>query len=1362
MHMRSHSRMYYYLRIVGLVCIVLSSSIHLIDDVNLFFIKLGNPRLRENIAMINREDVSYYSRTMESDVGHRGQPAVRENTRQVDGQHGYIGLDVRYENAPVNLTIKKGFFVDGSLVNLYKSDGKNIEIKSEQDNDSSVVIVYFDYRINVSGNFSIKVSFSENVTLFIKSYNASNTKFQIILNMTNITYLEKKFNIDNPYADHQKFCLCANASNDFYITIDYALYEPQYQDIVQMKYRFLSYQKLEYTLKINKIVRYTKVFLLNLSSYLSVVEVFPTNIIWNYSEKSVILKDDEDLRIRFIGHDYWTKTGFVNFSIELKCREEEIEPSEIRLMKKLRYFRFIADDESFYFAKKIVIRNPTKFDIYNVSLGIELNDSWFDMLKVGEDPFKVNFVDITHNESYNIHAFLNYWDGKTAIYSIKIPVIKAYEERIIEIRYGNSYLPTISQKEYVCKMGPVTAMENLSDKNMWHPIYGRVVGGYDNDFNESFLTILNGTLGKSFIYMKHNISGSLDIEFLVRTYSAYVIYDYYSMEFYPFYVDNDTYYVFKIRRISSNSLSLVLLFRNESFVDTIDSKTITVENPYGVKIEFLNNFSSGDAVLVITTDYDTFPFTYNISLDKYYSVSKEGWKIAFGASNISRTYVFFYFWSNRKIKKLWIRSNGEEKFFINGTVVNEYETDWELLNEKTLIVPSNVEVILRAYDIYNSSILEPVILNNISERGIAKISIDASILYLNNTGSISSEVEIWLNHSVKSIYVDAMELYRLVLAKKTYLLRFFDDKNRSYLSFIAVLSSNIHLLLGTWEKILGCINEKGNIGFVYSCIEDQDSEDVQDDIYYMAVNYSKIKSYFHSILNFFFGRIYQYWNTSRNNISDDFGRSISYILSDLNITEISNASLVNITYTGQNLRLLASDDKGELKIFLLNYTMDKVIDAMRRRLAGLYYLIELTQNIILSGQMGQVLIDKNDQKIILRFYVEGRRIDTVIDMRDGLLNINSTLLDISGTLISAFRLTLFASMLSNREILMIDESTRLSLTINMDEEEIDISLKDVIGAPSTIWLTFLSNSDYYAVKDNEGDILAVLNIEHNTIWGTNRTFDVEKIRFDVLFQKVFNGLILRTIEWKTHSNVSTIDWIQNNVVLRRLNIIDFYTGDKMQSLGLSESFYVRINGSIFSLNVFSSLRGILYIEVLDIWDTAIWSGSTRNETITIKLKLGALVILNDLDSDVVLNISPVDSIKWASWYICKKSIIGLFLIIDRRYNVAIIEAQNKSIIYRNEIEYNISGNINQRPLVVLFLSSDLVGSDNNIGEESFYKSQNSGGLKTLALWLFFTLSVIVVLGIATKKLVNRLKRSQVIPVEEIIEKMLEETDRENE
>lgn len=1390
--------MYQHIIAGGLICIILLANIFFLTSTLKNSLSYSaNPLIIENSEVARKKNRTFFNELWSNSM-YENPKQIHEVQESSESQEGYSYLRVSYEIAPRNLTIIKGFFVKGTPISMYRSDGKYVEIKSEQYNTSQVIDVLLEFDANVSGNLTVKMSFTNNVTVHILLYNYTDSSFQAIYNTTNATKVEDTITINGAGVNPPKFrvCVSLDSGDVFYMSVDYFLYKPKYENIVQMSYRFLSSSELEYCLEFYQIPCYTKIFMENLSEYLSIVDVFPTDVIWNYSERSVILKDGGLLRLRFKGYDYWSKTGNINLTVELECGGLEVKPSEIQLMRKLRYFRFVADNGSFYFAKRIVIKNPSQYDLYNVSVKLILNDSWFNMLQLGEDALRIRFYDITLNEvRYSIPAYLDYWDGKTAIYYIKLPVIYAFEEKTIEIRYGNPSFQASTQKCGIDKMGPITSMENLSNKYNWIVINGRVAGTYDDIYNESILAVQNGTEKKSLFHLRYNLSGSIRTSFLIKTYSIYLLDDNYSLEFYPFFVDNDTFYKLEIRNYSSGYIILSLFFRNGTYIETIDSKIIPVNNPYGMKIELINNFSVGEAMLKVIIDYDTTPREYYFYLDKYYDVSRKGWKIAYGSFNVGRYYIIFYSWIHKRIKKLWIQTPVDEDFFVNGTTIWEYETNWEILDSEYLVIPNNAEVLIRAYDIFNNTILNITDFDVLPESPIIQISLNASWLYLNNSKGAPKVVEIWLNGTVRRVNVGTGEVYRLILAKKTYYLRSLSAGNINF-ECVITLENDTSLLLRSWSNLADIVDKNENLNYIYQCVEDQNSPDIYDDIYFMAVNYSKIKEYISKTLEYSWGRIYKYWNSSYESINNDINTSVEIILKALNIQKTLDVYMVNIICAGELLKVMTYYSDGTQETFFLNSTMEDIINIMRENLTHLYKIIKFVVEVLDDNcSIHEISLDSHHRYVSIKFANGERIVDVQVDAFDQILNINSSFLDLISTLGSTLRLILLANTIANKYISILEKDDKLYFSLNLNNGEMGIHIHCSKYKPSYISIVFSLNAEYYTIQDEKGNILAVLNMEHNVLWGTNTTLDIGEIRFDILFQKIFNGLILRTIDRNTDAQTSAISWIQNNIITRKIKIIDFYTGDDIQSTELAENILVKVNGSSFYNDEFKTLAGALFIEIYDIWDTLIWSGEIRNSTITIELKFGALVVLNDLDLDVILNVSPKCSEKWISWHIDSRSILSILLSVGRKYDIVLYTTPNMSTIYECEVDYNISENTSKRPLVIFFLSnnsdaneeqqevesdvSNNVNNTNNSNSNSDGSGNNTssntdagGGLGATeqgilsginsflgsVKWHLILALLFILVCVVAKRIIGRFKQRRVIPVEKILEKVLENSE----
>ena len=1252
-------------------------------------------------ATLNNEIDTY--RTMKnigaSIINHRSQ------CFQSGGQVDYTGASVhkdrntmvlsKMEILPWSINISVGHSLKGTKLSLFRNDGKGILILSELKNNSHLVVIDTNYNLSFLVNVSLYLTVSKNVTVEIYSFNQSTNSYMLLYNVV-ADMINKTFHI-NSTASSFPMRIRLEGNTTFNVSIYHMFYMPCGEFYFPLYRSIDDDGEICYYLELSSVNDYTKIYLLNLS-YLVALKYSSKDIGWNYSERSIIVIDGGDIEIVLKGYDYWNVDKFVSITPIPKIDNINLSITDIDILYRETRTQYRLNDSDYWFSRRIVVHNPNTYFLKDVPVKIELNDSWFNMLALREYANNIRFFINRSGGLQELDCWLEYWDGVKAIYYVKIPELGPYEEKQIIIIYGNPEAPSVGFNENASKMGTIYSMANLAKKNRWQYENGDILINY-YDYSNTTSIYLTSYTSWGNISLRDNITGRFRLKLIIESQILWITDPQFSLYFYPIYIDDAHYYKVVEFNNSQGEVYLYVLARNGSNLMIIDAYYIdNFQKPRLFICEYVNHLS-GWIKLILTT-FDT---TYELNFDDIYGYTKQAWRIGWGFNNMERCHAEIYEWALSPGLRPKITRFGYEELVNLTVIATNYTTDWYKLETSTLSVSLFSNISFIAHDVFGNEVLNETIY--VLREGPYYLEMNASIINI-----ITEEnQEVIIVDGSK--YVSLSTAEKIVLAKKTYVLIVKEKMNTELEMALMLRKSTYNISLqGLMDSIDSFEND---IVFLYQNLSTIDNVD-QADIHVAYYNFSSYPKLLSSIIGIYSDCLGS-WEDKRQEIANEL-MDLESIITALNLSYNGNPELIVFKCQGNITEITIVEGSLETTYFISGSFNNISKQLMNEDISILNTTLMLYE-LLSCEQVDRVKLDKNDRSVVMDsgdnkiiFFPDTGEITS--NYRSPYTSYMMRFLSDSANMINA--------MYSIPKAPLMMTYTQLNITMYSPYHYICVDSEGNLS-----WLMEIDTYNYIVSGHiYQYDKSFTYNVMRNVLYiGDIGTVDMQYKKSISIMNPSFNGaknIVSEDIDIK--------EWVESNIVIREIRVLDYYTMEFAEN----EFVDVYVNGSEIGIEVkIVTIRGNLHLLAMDIWKHILFDQYTDNISITIKLRLGELIIINKLDRNVSVNITSMETSETRIWVIGSTLGLKIDLPLERQFKIS-ISTWEKTIIEQT-IVLNVTKDKPQKIIILEEKTPATEPSNEQYVELTITETIESWRRKAEILYLAITMAIIaIVLGLIFK------------------------------
>ena len=1270
----------------------------------------------------------------------------------------YVNIKTRFEYVPQQVIFLYGNLVYGDLVSLHRGDGKSIVIYADTTTNEKRIEMIFVFPHQIDGIVFLRADASKNISGKIYVYDYNLGGFVEKLSWTSIRVIN--VSIDARYTDRVKLLATGALEEDYNLSI-YYLVELEPDIDIDIPYRYVSEHELEYILSINSAPAYTKIYMVNLSEFWWIKRIDPWNTVWNFTEQSITIPNTNNVSIVFGGYDYWLRMNPINVSLKFRCADRYITADDIRVIYKVWRINYTISNTNYTFQHAVLVENPNTYDLYNVSVRIEINDSWFNMLALAWNIMGVKFLENESGNLTEVPAYLDFWDGRIAQFYIKMDKILSRERKVLIILYGGSENISSSFDPRAKVMGPISSISDLADGRNW----------IEYADNVEYILLANNTVditmeeynGNPMLWFKHIVSGVYEtrMRFTVRSSSSIILNDFrwgmalvskdYSTR-YQIIVENDTQlnlFCFIIRASDSSEYIRQKYFEPPSappYYFEVDIKINEIAGFIEIYAEFLN------VSLKLETCYANF--------EDILDISKIGWRIEYFAYGITKLSVDIYNWSQRIGMGCRIVDWGDEKFRANITETYVSGSDWWELSEETIIIPESSKILFVITDVLGNTISSGTIeRSNISYEPligpVIYLNVSASILVLKNSASRKSCLEIWHQENALQLEIYPYSRREIVLAHTYfYIWGQYDSDSHLWKILIYLSGGTVVLDVGSIWSLIESVDsfDGGEVIFVSVPLYTSQGASAEG-MYSFVVRYGYILEYITTTLNSMLTNLSGLWDTYVGELMDD-DLDIPHMLEVLNITLDGKPRVVQIQSDGNKTKVIVGLESGATEEYIIPDGILEIFKVLlNENVSSMVFLDKHAKNLIRTTDIIDICVNASDQSIHMRAFFGSEILSLYIDIAKSMIEIfaesASPLIGfISNVIQSPLLFLLFANRRVSRYLPRV-EGASTHLTIYMLYKYIYIYMSST-NAYQVDCLYDLANYRCVIVDEISGTRVDV-DLKRKFVSYGNNIFDVNDTYCSILVDTIRGGLKL--IIASTRFMVPFKAWIEENIVYRQVIIRNYYTNETISGYYTFLNLY--INGSSeASGEEIITLSGTVNVSVISMWGDKLYENWTANETIIVYIRVSVLLIVNELNTSICVLILSSNG-ENITVDVGPDSIYSVLLSLNTSYNIRIF-VEDKEILNRT---LSLDEKGSEQPLYAIIVSDELLDENNARSTSGHEKGTNNtspnfdpGGVIKRYYWI----PLIVVGIILVLKIVRKLRRRKIIEIEEIIRNIADE------
>ncbi len=1316
-----------------------------------------NYRIAKNVG--NKENLSVYPK--KESIGNNG-TNLEDDTPL--NSTGIIYVAYTQELIPVDIKYLAGNYISGSYTFLHRGDGKYIVLRSDDVTGSN------DFRIDIIATFNItsvendemvlylKINATSNVSSTIYIYNQSAEEYQILYEINYTSDIILKANVsDNNHDGNVTVRIHLQSGQSFTAKMWHlSLFTNKVRNF-KLEYTFISQKILEYRMRIAGFLRYTKLYMLNLSEWLAIKYIDPpSSIIFNYTERSILLVACGIVEIVFRGYDYWEREGIMNVSMEFYCGNHSIDINKIRPYYRLTYLTYnISNYTGYGFSRVIRVKNPTNLDLYYVPIKIVLNDSWFNMLALRRDASNIVFYIKEDETLERLKSILAYWDGVNAIYYVKLDSLKAGEEKDIVIYYGNLNAPTPLQYPEAMKMGKVENMSMLARGSMWDISGGYIDEIYYNDEeNSSEMEVISE--GYTSIRYDYVLSGVFELSVSLASPKGYVAPNF-SFRVKFLYEYSDRYYCLEYtNNTASGHPEIILYWVNGTHTEIIDRCAASnVAEAFYVQVSLRINTVIDYIDISATAPYNRLEvYGYEDVLD----ISHGAWYLVFEVEGVDWLDLKILKWSQRVGCSNWLSyywPETLEDFVLEETYV---ETDWSYLNKSTLAVKNNAIMALKVYDPMGNILFDSNISVNVTGSNVVRVKLNGSILRFVNEVSRPHRIDLWADLNYCVVHLGSFESDYIVIKRGLYILYDTDEISgiqKGYVIFVrdyeVIISvDNMWGLLKTWENT-------DSISIAYTLLDFLNGE-TRCPLYGILINYSVAASYVNDIIDFLNATVFNQW-LSMKALSESELENLTLILSALNIS-LEDVDVLTLSSDGTSCVVEARDDNNQTHIYQYDRSLMEMIDILiSKNIVSMALSANIAKFIALFAPITMVRFDGQNYSVLIRMQCGSSEIMLNMDFDDDTIHIEYTSLNTTNSYLRELvSLLLVSSVIANRssvifgfrgaeskgiEFDMKYKHIKVSFVRSQRNLYMDMNLIDrrVLISFCDSWNAEIDFSDLIVLS--QGDIINISNS-----------------RLDCLVDPHFGGVKYRLCSNNSLSNF--IEWILDNIAYRRLRLYDYYTNNPME---LTDGILtIMVNDTVIHDYEFVTLKGPIRLVILDRWNITLANTTTSDINIDVIVKLGSIIIMNCLNVCTFVSLKPEESNIPMNYTLGPNQSMADLLAVGKSYNL-LIEDYYGNIFFNDTIF--LQANTSYRPLIVVIISTITIIQGSEINQSS--ESNESNGVEIsvspniprsrgIDYRIVIIILLAVLITVAIKIMLRKIRKRKVVEIEKLIEKIISDEE----
>ena len=1268
----------------------------------------------------------------------------------------YINIQAKYDIIPQDIEILKGNLHYGDRKYLHRSDGKSIIIASDTINSHKhIVELLMYYNItntsNIPHSYYMSVVSDNYINISIYEQNPSSYDFVLMNHSDNVS--ELIVNTTIPYINTRtvviKIVMMSNVS--FNVEIKAALLEAN-SVYMTIQYKFISKKQIEYYVHFWGLPESIKIYFINISYLWELKYVIPVGAIeWNYSDKSVVIRKETNITIVFEGYDYWLRDTNISVKLDIDCGGEKVGVDQLRVFYKIKSVEYNTINSTDYFFKRVIIvENPNTYDLIDVPVKIELNETNFNMLSLNADMTNIAFFDEAENGLERLSAYLYYTDGKRAIYYTKLKCLRAGEKRKIIVLYGNPYSPKIARNSTEPKMGIITKMSDLANENVWECSSGHISYiYYYPSINETELYVATQNR-YGMVVFKGNISGVYRLNLTIEFQNQWLLNYNYSIGIKFLYIDEDTYYCIAIsNKTGYQSPHLEYFYVNNSNRIELDSVDLQdAVNVYKLHIDITINYPANYISVIARIDgIGDIPLgPYEDVLD----ISKHFWTMCLFGWGVSLFGVSIYFWGQSEGRPPVAIPLGEE-FLGENIIISEVvgETEWMKLDRESMAINSGSVIVVRIFDVMGNLVLNDSELV-FDENYTFSITLKASLIHMVNEVSHPHLLEIWHGFKKIEMLINPRGVKSVVLGYGLYLMvDIFVNMKESRWVVLNISQPVVDIPINDdWYVMNSGVNK--SIASIYLPITWLSYGSNDEMIYFESINYELESKHLIHILDAIFGGLYGLWENESTRMEEEISY-IEDILGSIYIFE-NNVSRAIFRSNGNITDVEVLNSSGDVATYTVNKTLTDVINEISNY-SIVEYCCKNLSRLLGHTSPTYLILDENSGMVELGLMDQtGSNVTVIFYIRDAQAEICSSSGYIYSNLMRATFSLMFLNTVYMNGSLFSEEILEKAMRLDLDLKFNHISI--YVGNDSEISIHIdLDNmiSTYVSAKYGSELRLDLLNL---ILIKNTEIIDLNGVKLECLFQPLFEALKVRLSNETAYDG--TVEWIESQIIRRSIILLDYYSQTELDKPMLT----VYLNDTIvMSSDDIYTLKGGLRLDIYDKWHVKVFNGTYYQSEINVMIKIGGLIIVNERDSLINVEIASIESKCMANYTIQPSGLISEMLSVGHPYKI-IIRNSSSDIIFDEEV--TLPSNTSFRPLIVIILRESGIIQQEQTQEQT--TSQNvsftnkpqylESNIKIVVPTILIATVSIIIIG----RLVRKYKKRKIVEMEKLIEKIVAEED----
>ena len=1135
-----------------------------------------------------------------------------------------------YEIAPSNIEIMDGFLCWGEAADLLRNDGAGIFLRSVL-KDIYILDAVFVFDVGGCGTLSMSLTATANITLKVYWYNETSSSFDVVVSFTNIDSLNRNITVCGG-SENLTIRILATSSEVFNMTLGALCFYPA-PLVVPISISFLTRHRLLYRLVFQSLPSCLKIYLKNMT-YLVSLNYTSRPIVYNYSENSIRVCGGGELILVFMGYDYWRYDQNVSIEIVPECAGVIVDADDINITYRYQRLSYAPQNTSdYYFERTITLCNPSGFDLYNISIPIVLNDSWFNMIPLARN-LTLKVVDSKTGKS--LPMYVSRWDGRSAVVCIKMEHFAAGERRNITLLYGNPNLPPPTNDDFAAKQGPILKMSDLASRGFWYTENGSIFSTYYAASNNSVVGI-NAFSNNGTLLFRCNLSGYLNIFYIEESASSDVVSEDWVITSYIVYVDRRHYYAIMVRNDTDTSpiLKLVAVSDNESIV--IGEISLSgVNNPLQYYVRVSTYPLEG--IIVCRVAFNEFSRT--ISFDDVFGLLGQGWRLGFSMRGLKRREIVFDEWCQSFEHMPHICDYGKELLHWDIAESTLSGTDWLHTTTTTLYVPIKSKVFIEISDLLGDVLAsiecEPPC-------DVVSVELPAAILEINSERPKATTIVV-VSEDFKSmsIHVDGYGSQDIVLSPGIYALYAY-SADHMFLGEMIVSATEGRVLSLRIDDELGILAARNlsaiSTWYAFTEVDRRGSfSDVGIDI--ILVNYTGISLYLGDSINRMFIDVADRWISAREDLLDSFGR-LNETLSALGIVCDFVPTEILMEDKADYVSIVANDQHGLSREYMFNGTLEDVIDRIRRsKVNPLYEASWFFSRMVGGADIREVFVDSFCSTIVFEADICGD-VELVLDVNSSL-----AIVKYSGLAMPIIR-TLIDSVLCVLPLINTTTVTRAFDGANYWEVGLHLEDRSLLAECYSVHGLEVWMSENLSRISLVGlPLVEYWYDQQRLVVENTQTISVANITLRVAVQPKFSGILIDSV----CGNFGDIDrWLTEIATSRRVLVYDKYSGNILSNVR------VLVNNSEVSVGErFLSLRGIMSLEIVDLlWNISVFSDQMCEEDVIVGIGYGELIVVNNMSSSICLFVRATESNVTSNYTVGPSSQRGVLLVENHSYDVTI-------------------------------------------------------------------------------------------------------------